>query len=325
MCHRHITLPELPEDVSLPYTFVTMLVDHVKFASVNHLQLNKDIELSGFVSWSGFSSMEITIYVRQLLDDEFLNVTKAFFLMVARNATNTGPAPANSIKPANEIEQRNWEEADKRQKERKSSKLESVFITPPQELEQAMMYALLKRTTPHDSFDLNKRKLPPRARWMADSQRSTLINAFPENRNAQNTIFGGYLMRQALELSAIMARIYVRGLPTLKGISDISFLQPVKVTAILQLTAHVVYTAHNYLQLMIVAENWEPNSGELTTTNIFYLTYKALVVVDEVLPRSYCELLWYIHGRRKFMTALNLNLELPLPDEDDSQAKTIVK
>jgi len=32
-----------------------------------------------------------------------------------------------------------------------------------------------------------------------------------------------------------------------------------------------------------------------------------------VLPRSYREMLWYIHGRRKLLAALHLQPELPDP------------
>ncbi|EDV92776.1 GH18639 [Drosophila grimshawi] len=322
LCHRHIKMPDLPAGVGMPYTFVTLLVDRVDFSNIELIQVNKDIEISGFVSFAGRTSMEITIYVRQLLDDQYLNVTKATFLMVARNATNTGPAPVNPIKPANEMEQRCFDEALQRQNHRKSANAESVFISQPLEHEQALLYSLLQRTTPPDSFDLNKRILPHNCHWMADCQRSTVMNSFPENRNAQNTIFGGYLMRQAVELAFIMASIHVGGRPLLKCISDISFMRPVKVNVFLQMTAYVVYTAHDYVQLMLVAQNVDAKSGEVTTTNTFYLTYKAENIVDEVLPGSYREMLWYIHGRRKFISALGLNLELPA---DKSELESAAK
>ncbi|EDW14322.2 acyl-coenzyme A thioesterase 9, mitochondrial [Drosophila mojavensis] len=316
ICHRHIQLPNLPKNVFLPYTFVTILVDRVDFKNTEYLALNKNLELSGFVSWTGSSSMEITIYVRQPVDGEYVNVTKALFIMVARNATNTGSAPANTLKPADKMEQKYWEAANKRQIERKRARGESVFISPPLEHEQAIMYNVLQRTTPPNTFELNKRILPHRCRWMKDSMCSTLLKPYPQNRNAQNTVFGGYLMRQAVELTVVMASVYVGDAPRLKCISDISFLKPVMVTDFLQMNAHVVYTSHNYLQLMTIAQNFNTDRREHTTTNIFYITFKADTIVDEVLPGSYREMLWYIHGRRKFLSALNLQMQYPLPEEE---------
>ncbi|XP_060648274.1 acyl-coenzyme A thioesterase 9, mitochondrial isoform X1 [Drosophila nasuta] len=322
LCHRHINIPDLPKDVPLPYTFVTLLVDRIDFSDIENIQVNKDIEVSGFISWVGNTSMEATIYTRQLLNDKYLNVTKAVFLMVARNAINSASAPVNPLKPADAVEQKCWEESDERQRKRKATESQGVLVWPPQQHEQAIMYNLLQRTTPKDSFDLNRRALPPKCNWMEDSQRSTMMNPFPENRNAHNTIFGGFLMRQAIEISFITASIYMRGRPILMCLSDISFLQPVKVTAFLQMTAYVVYTDQSYIQVMTVAKNWQAESGEPTTTNVFYVTYKADKIVDEVLPRTYREMLWYIHGRRKLMAALNLRPDYPMPEEKEKQSNT---
>lgn len=285
---------------------MTLLVDRVEFSNIGKLLINKDIELSGFVSWTGSTSLEATIYVRQLVDGKYLNVTKALFLMVCRNATNTGSAPVNKLKPASEDENRFWEEAVKRQAKRKVEKSTCITIIPPQEHEQAIMYKILQRSTPRNNFDLNTRLLPAKCRWMKSSQRSTMMHPFPENRNSQNTIFGGYLMRQAVEISFIMASIYVGGRPMLKCISDISFMDPVSVKSFLQMTAYVVYTAQNYIQIMTVARRWDVQANEQITTNVFNLTYKADSAVDEVIPGSYKEMLWYIHGRRKFLAALKL-------------------
>lgn len=314
MCHRHVKLPNHPEGVALPYTFVTLLVDKVEFWNVDRLKVDHDIQLSGNITWTGTSSMEITIYVRQKAHEEYIDMTKAIFLMVARNATNTGPAPINPLKPGDDIEKQVWEEADKRQKARRNQIKESVFNSPPREHEQTIMYEILRRTTPPNGMDLNRRELPARCRWMEDSMQSTMIAPFPENRNAQNTIFGGYLMRQAVEISFIQASLYQGGRPLLECISDISFMQAVEVNTFLQMTAHVVYTAQNYLQLMTVAQIWDV-TGKVQTTNVFYLTYKADRVLDEVLPRTYREMLWYVHGRRKLLSALDLQPEYPNPNE----------
>lgn len=290
----------------MPYTFVTLLVDRVEFSNIEKVVINKDIELSGFVSWTGSTSLEATLYVRQLVDGQFLNVTKAMFLMVCRNATNTGSAPVNKLKPANEMEESILKEAIERQEKRKLERSTLVTIIPPQEHEQAIMYGLLQRSTPPNNFDLNKRVLPANCRWMNASQRTTMVHPFPENRNSQNTIFGGYLMRQAVEISFIMASIYIGGRPMLTCISDISFMEPVSVSSFLQMTAYVVFTAQNYVQIMTVARRWDVRANEQITTNVFNLTYKADSTVDEVMPGSYKEMLWYIHGRRKFLAALKL-------------------
>lgn len=317
-------MPKLPKDVPLPYTFVTLLVDRVEFSHINRLKVDKDIELSGYVSWTGSTSLEATLYVRQLLGDTYLNVTKAFFLMVARNATNTGPAPINKLKPSNEMESRFWDEAVQRLQKRKLLKSVDITSIPPKEHEQAMMFGLLQRTSPRDTFVLNQRVLPPNCHWMADSKRSSIVHPFPENRNSANTIFGGYLMREAVEISFILASIYVGGRPKLKCISDITFLKPVSVHAFLEMTAQVVFTAHNYVQLMTVARRWDVKTRKQHITNVFNLTYKAEQDVNEVMPGSYKEILWYIHGRRKFLDALHLQPDYD-GDLNNKETKEIIE
>lgn len=306
LCHRHLKIPELPKDVALPYTFVTLLVDRVDFKNIQRLQIDKNIELSGFVSWTGSTSIEATLYVRQILDDTYLNITKALFLMVARNATNTGPAPVNKLQPANETEKRFWQEAVQRQEQRKIRKSTDITRTPPQEHERAIMYRILQRSTPPYNFDLNKRVLPNGCHWMGDTKKSTILHPFPENRNAANTIFGGFLMRQAVEISFILSSLYISGRPMLVCVSDITFLEPVPVNSFLEMTAQIVYTKQNYVQLMTVARKWDPLTKKQGISNVFNLTYKADTLVDEVMPGSYKEMLWYIHGRRKLYSALKL-------------------
>lgn len=323
LCHRHLKVPELPKDVALPYTFVTLLVDRVDFKNIEKLQINRNIELSGFVSWTGSTSMEATLYVRQLIDDKYLNVTKALFLMVARNATNTGPAPVNKLQPANETETRIWQEAVQRQQMRKIRKSTDITSTPPQEHEQAIMYKLLQRSTPRNNFDLNRRVLPSNCHWMQDTKRSSIMHPFPENRNAANTIFGGYLMRQAVELSFIMSSIYISGRPKLICVSDIAFLEPVAVNSFLEMTAYIVFTTQNYVQLLTVARKWDVQANKQGITNVFNFTYKSDEFVDEVMPGSYKEMLWYIHGRRKFLSALNIQrtYEGDIEEEDRKSNK----
>ncbi|XP_030377672.1 acyl-coenzyme A thioesterase 9, mitochondrial-like [Scaptodrosophila lebanonensis] len=329
ICHRHLKIPTLPEEVPLPYTFVTLLVDTIEFMNHDHIRADIDIQLSGHVSWTGRSSLDIPIYVRQ--KDVFgveRTITRAIFMMVARNATNTGSAPVNPLKPANELEQECWKEAVERQKQRRTKHAKSVFLVEPTKNEEQLMYDLFKRTNHDDILEFGKRTLPAKCRWMDDSYQTTIIHPFPENRNAQNTIFGGFIMRNAVENSFITASIYVRGRPILEYISDISFMAPVKVNSFLRMTAYVVYTAENYVQLMTVAHIIDGATFVETATNAFYLTYSSDTKVEEVLPRSYQETLWYIHGRRKLLAVKNVDgygKEPPQVDPKADKAKVKAK
>jgi len=107
-------------------------------------------------------------------------------------------------------------------------------------------------------------------------------------------------MRSALEISWAAAFLYCKTRPKLEHISDISFEKPVTVNSFIKMTAYVVYTKLNYVQIMTVADVLDPYSGNRVTANAFHYTFSAPDTVTEVLPRSYHETMWYIHGRRKF-------------------------
>lgn len=70
------------------------------------LQNDSDIRLSGHVSWVGRSSVEIVVWLEQNIQGQWRKLTRALFLMAARNATNTAAAMVNPLTPANEEERK---------------------------------------------------------------------------------------------------------------------------------------------------------------------------------------------------------------------------
>uniref|UniRef100_A0A1B0B1Q4 HotDog ACOT-type domain-containing protein n=1 Tax=Glossina palpalis gambiensis TaxID=67801 RepID=A0A1B0B1Q4_9MUSC len=141
---------------------------------------------------------------------------------------------------------------------------------------------------------------------MSDSYVVNAMASYPENRNANNKVFGGFLMRNALEISWVGANLYCKNRPKLEHICDISFEKPVSVNSFIKMIAYVVYTEVNYMQMMTIADLIDSSTGDQLTSNIFYYTFSAPDKVPEILPRSYHETMWYIHGRRKFKYALGL-------------------
>ncbi|XP_068151092.1 acyl-coenzyme A thioesterase 9, mitochondrial-like [Drosophila tropicalis] len=311
VCHRHVKVPNLPKSIPLPYTFVTLVVESVEFLHWNHMA-HIDLKLCGHVSWTGKSSMEIIMYLQQ----KERTIAKAIFIMVARNATNTCPAPVNPLNPANEQEELCLKLATDRRNLRRSKRKFSIFEVPPTKQEEDIMYDIFTRTKGNDELDIYERPLPTSSRWMSTSFQNTILHLFPENLNSQNTIFGGYIMRNAIEVSFITASIYTSSSPLIKYISDVMFLRPVRVNSFLKLSSYVVYTFGKYMQLMTIANVMDANTFEEEQTNVFYLIYEAEKDVPEVLPRSYPESLWYINGRRQFHAYLDKQKEQksnPLP------------
>ncbi|KAH8251328.1 hypothetical protein KR032_007992 [Drosophila birchii] len=298
ICHRHVYLPKLPEGVPLPYTFVTLFIDHVNFL-VQKFKPDVDLQLSGYVSWTGHSSMEVTTHVRQ--NEETL--ARAIFIVEGRNATNSGPAPINPLVPGNEIEKCFHSAALERHEQREKQKQGSGSLLQPTKEEENVMHDIFLRT--RGSKDSFKRGcLPPDSRWISEWHRSTTLHPFPENRNASNTIFGGFIIRNAIETSYIAACLYSGSYALIQFVSDVTFAQQIPVHCFMKFTAYVVYTHGKYIQLMTVVNSQDAVNLTEVHTNTLHLTYEADHPIPEILPKSLHETLWYLDGRRHFESFL---------------------
>lgn len=70
------------------------------------------MRISGEVTWTGKTSMEITVWLEQNIDGFWQRITCAVFVMVARNSTNTGPAFVNKLVPNGEREIEMYKQAE---------------------------------------------------------------------------------------------------------------------------------------------------------------------------------------------------------------------
>lgn len=194
-----------------------------------------------------------------------------------------------------------------RKKRRILTQKSSIFTQEPNAFEQKLIHDMFVKTIDLKNMAFNQRVLPAGSVWMEDGIVSNIIFSHPEDRNAHNTVFGGFLMRHALELSFALAYQFSKQRPTLVHISDISFQRSVEVSSIIKMTAHVIYTELNYMQIVVTAQVTDATSGEHNTTNVFYYTYSKPERVPTVVPKTYHEAMWYLDGRRRFQNAMNLD------------------
>ena len=81
-----------------PIVIVTGLVDRIQLNDYK-MCMNKNIKLSGFTSWVGKSSSEITMKVEQELtvQNEWVTILEAKFLMCARDINNKDAGLMNPL------------------------------------------------------------------------------------------------------------------------------------------------------------------------------------------------------------------------------------
>ncbi|XP_050426709.1 acyl-coenzyme A thioesterase 9, mitochondrial-like [Adelges cooleyi] len=99
---KHIYSPKIPLDVPHPYVAVTLLVDEVIVHPKRYP--DKDLILSGHVSYAGKTSMEITLWLDQLQDNKLQRVTNANFVFVARDPLNKSSVLVNELEPSGDDE-----------------------------------------------------------------------------------------------------------------------------------------------------------------------------------------------------------------------------
>lgn len=302
--HQHVLVPELKPGTPLPYTFVTILVDKIDFTDID-AKTDADIRLSGHVSYVGKSSIEVVVWLEQRRVGKWRKLTRALFLMAARDPTNTRAAVVNPLKPANDEEQKIFDGGQNRKKKRQAVQQVDLLKTMPNAFETKLIHDMFINTIDMKSKAFNKRILPSGSVWMEDADMANLIFSHPEDRNAHNKIFGGFLMRHALELSWALAYSFSKRRPKLLHISDINFIKPVDVSSLISMNAHVLYTELNYMEIVVIAEVFDPITGSQSTTNSFYYTYSIADSLPQLLPKTYHEAIWYIDGRRKFRNIMD--------------------
>ncbi|XP_074025270.1 acyl-coenzyme A thioesterase 9, mitochondrial isoform X3 [Leptinotarsa decemlineata] len=302
VAHKHIVNPKQPPNEVSPYTLVTALVDKIDFTDFTP-KPQEDIKISGHVSWVGKSSLEVVVWLEQRMHGAWHRVTRALFLLAARDSNNSKSAVVNAIQPANDREIQILSGGEDRKQRRVKLQQKHVLKVIPDSEEQKIIHDIYLRTVNKEISHRN-RVLPPGCVWMNSASISNVVFSHPEERNMHNTVFGGFIMAQAEELSWVLGYMFSKYRPTLKSISDIQFQRPIAVSSLIQMHAQVVYTQINYIQILVHVETYNPITGKNDSTNTFHFTYQVPEMVNEVFPMTYHEAMMYIDGRRHFQDVM---------------------
>ncbi|KAK3086446.1 hypothetical protein FSP39_018538 [Pinctada imbricata] len=280
-----------------PISIVTALVDRIELTHV--LSQDRDIKMTGNVTWAGTSSMEITMNLEQEDDDGWVPYLVAKFLMVARNPITKKSAPINPLQPETDEEKRLFEEGAVSKAKRQEEAHKNLLRMPPDEEERVTVHEKFLQTLDLGSRTFKVRVKPENSVWMEDTVLKNIHICFPEQRNLYNKIFGGYLMRKAYELAWANASLYCKSRPFVKVVDDIAFLRPVEIGQLLFMSSQVVYTKDSFLQVKVHAEVVHPTQGVHFTTNDFHFTFDTkLVNLPSVMPKTYAESMLYLDGKR---------------------------
>ncbi|CAH1397510.1 unnamed protein product [Nezara viridula] len=294
---RHIKNPLQKKDIPTPYVIVTAAVDDIEYI-YEKPDVTSDVKISGKVVSAGNSSMNVAVELAYMQNKQWVKMAKANFMMAARNSNLSGPAYVNKLKPDGPEEEKEMKDALETKRKKIEHDKYSLLVVPPSDEEQKLIHENFVKSVDMQDPTINKRILPSGHVWMEDTRLNTSIFPHPENRNHHNTVFGGYLMRLAMELAWMTAYIHSSQRPSLRYVSNISFRKPVKLNSFLKIMSQVIYTYDKYMQIAVFIELYEMATKQVLTTNSFHFTYEVPEPVAPVMPKTYHEAILWLEGRR---------------------------
>jgi len=293
--------PQLIKSINVhPLAIVTAAVDRIEVA-IPHMDMSRNVRLSGYASNVGKSSMEVTLKIDQDNNGTWEHVLHALFVMVARDPRTKKSARMNPLIATNEEDKAIIQKGDLNRQRRLTEQDKSLFKIPPSAAESSIVHDLFLKTISADMSIFRTRILGENSMWMDDTIIRTMHICHPEQRNLYNKIFGGYLMRKSFELAWTTASLFAKQSLSTLAVDDIMFQRPVEIGSLLFLTASVIYVEGNRIQTRVNAQVVDIHTTKRETTNIFYFIFKtqdSTKPLTNVVPKTYAEAMMYLDGKR---------------------------
>jgi acyl-CoA hydrolase len=293
-------LDTLAEDVALAYARCTDPQARVVTAAIDDIllrtpaDLHRDLHLRARINYVGRTSMEVGIRVDQPGSGPG-PLASCYFTMVARTGPGTD-AQNLPLKPLTYVDDLERLRHDLAVQRRQAYKQEQAASGESPSPEEYLLLAELHRAQDAPGFD---------GLLAGDLVRSSWERMYPEQENVPKKIFGGYLIRRALELALIHVEEVAPLRPVLVRVNRINFLQPVRIGDKLHFTSRVVYTGRSSICAEVGIERTNLDNVTKALSNTCTFTF---VNVDEamrpqpvprVYPTTYAEDARYLGAHRR--------------------------
>jgi acyl-coenzyme A thioesterase 9 len=216
-------------------------------ASVDRIQLKRpspdmarDQELSGCVTWTGTSSMEIRMQC--LVKNEHEPWLVAYVTFVTLHPITKRPMPISPVVPSRPLEQKRYDAGARRavlKKQRRQRKGLGREGSGRDEALEDLAESLLREAGPLLTLPS---LADPHSILMTQTKMQNAQIAQPQVQNLHRRIFGGFLLRRAFELGFANAYLFGGALPLFLEVDEVSFQSPVDVGDLLVFNSRVLYT-----------------------------------------------------------------------------------
>lgn len=266
------------DNTTRPLLLVTASVD--KIVLKKPIRVDIDLTIEGAVTWVGRSSLDIQLEVIQpdqdTSDPSNSSALTANFTFVARDSKTGKSASINHLSPQTERETLLWNKAEERNKMRKKKREDQKRDIDDKEvnrlnhmLAEGRIFCDMPALADRDSI------------LIKDTCLQNSLVCQPQQRNIHGRIFGGFLMRRALELAYATAYSFAGAAPCFLEVDHVNFLKPVDVGNFLRFKSCVLYTeledpAKPLINVEVVAHVTRPELRSSEVSNKFYFTFSVL-------------------------------------------------
>ncbi len=267
---------------------LTAAVDEVV---VRHVaDVTRDVRCCARINHVGRTSLEVGVRVEAPQGP--VHLASCYFTLVAREGHGPSALAIPPLDPGDDLARvRDARARARRAEYRRASR---AVVEPPTPEEFRLVSELYRaQETPGFSGLLAR-----------DLVTETWERTYPEQDNPWKTIFGGFLMRRAYELSITCAELVAPHRPVLGAVNRINFLRPVEIGDKLHLRSRVVYTSGPAVCVETSIERISRDRSARALSNSCLFTF---VNVDDafvprpvppIFPSSHAEEFRYLGARR---------------------------
>ena len=282
-------LDKIAEDTALAYVrrshpearVVTAAIDDIFVR--NPADVTRDISFHARINHVGRSSLVVGIRVEQS-GEPALHIASCHFTMVAR--TGSGEQERSvTLPPLEYLDQDEKKRAAKAEASRAEYRRQQALQSEPPARDEYAMLAELHQA--QDEPGLVGRRQQDETCFRGHKAGRLVTESwermYPEKENVPRSIFGGYLIRRAFELSSICSELIAPHRPVIAAVTRINFFQPVRIGDTLHFTSRVVYTSGSFI---CIEASIERTSRDHTTKALSNSCFFTFVNVDGDLLRQ---------------------------------------
>lgn len=317
-------------------TIVTASVDSIEL--FREVDINKRFIINTYPTWTGETSMEVRVDMyngesskeQDLLSDEAF-LASATFVYVLRDASNYKQKKKVTLLDFDNIEDNQEKlKAKLRQEigaENKKLRIKkaqlSLFKSPPTQEESAILHEQFvsyksykdiimsqytKGVDPNVCSIVDRNSAHTKSlKTIIDTRVEKSVLMHSQNINVNGHVFGGYIMREALELAFVCAYMHSnKHSPIVVSIDSVTFHKPVIIGSVAQFIAHVSLVQEELLHVCVEVFNLVDTQECPVLTTTVNITYKTKTKTPRVFPTTYECGVKYLEAKRIIEKLFNI-------------------